>query len=163
MTRLEYRLPRSGFCAILLLFFSATAAAELATGSAFPTLSLPDQHGQERSITDDTKVILFPADKPASDLLNEFLKAQADQFLLNRQAEYIADISSMPSLITRLVALPRMRDRPYRILLVEDPELTSFLPRQEGAVTIVRLSDRRVSTIEFVKNKEALASALPAN
>jgi hypothetical protein len=152
---------RSIFFAALLLFGHGTTAGELAPGERFPTLSLPDQHGQVHAIGEVTEIILFAADRPASDLLNGFLKAQVDGFLESRNAEYIADISTMPSIITRLVALPRMRDRPYRIMLVEDPAQTAFLPRQEGAVTIVRLTDLRVESVEFAADTETLAAALP--
>jgi len=162
MNRLMYGLARSGICAVLLLCFCGAIAAELAPGETFPTLSLPDQHGHVNAVDDDTEIILFAADKPASDLLNAFLKAQADGFLPGQRAEYIADISDMPGLITRMIALPRMRERPYRILLVEDPAQTGFLPRRTGAVTIVRLNDRRVESVEFVADPEALAAALPA-
>lgn len=143
-----------------LLVSSAGALAELAPGEPFPELSLPDQHGEVHAIDAETRLVLFAADRPASDLVNGFLKAQLGDFLSTRQAEYIADISTMPGLITRLVALPRMRERPYRILLVDDPVQVEFLPRRPKAVTVLRLTDGRVEETLFATEDAELAAAL---
>lgn len=136
------------------------AVAELSPNDVFPKLSLPDQYGEQHAIAADTRFVLFAADRPASDVLNGFLKAQPSDLLSRRRAEYIADISSMPALITRLVALPRMRERPYRILLVEEASTVDFLPRQPSAVTVLRLSEGTVDEVLFADSENALAEIL---
>jgi hypothetical protein len=66
----------------------------------------------------------------------------------------------MPGLITRLVALPRMRERPYRILLVDDATRVAFLPRRAGMVTLIHLDAGRVANVRFLSDAEQLAAAL---
>lgn len=148
--------------ALWLMFCLGATAAELVPGQMFPVLSLPDQHGESTEIGDDTEIVLFAADKPASDLLNGFLAEQGDDFLSSRKAAYIADISGMPGLISRMIALPRMRERPYRILLVEDSAQASFMPSREDAVTVVRLAKRRVEAVAFAADRASLAELLPS-
>jgi hypothetical protein len=145
---------------LAFLLWPLLAIAELAPKDAFPPLSLPDQYGEQRAITAETRLVLFAADRPASDVLNGFLKAQPGDLLAQRRAEYVADISSMPALITRLVALPRMRERPYRILLVEEASMVDFLPRQPSAVTVLRLTEGSVDEVLFAESENALAEIL---
>ena len=147
--------------ALWLMFCLGATAAELVPGEAFPALALPDQHGESMEIGDDTEIVLFAADKPASDLLNGFLKDQVDDFLISRKAAYIADISGMPGLISRMIALPRMRERPYPILLAEDSAQAGFIPSREGAVTVVRLATRRVNAVAFAADRASLTKLLP--
>lgn len=150
---------RIGLLAATLLF-AVAAVAELGPGDPLPAVSLQDQHGATHVIGADTRLLLFAADRPASDLINGFLKAQPDDFLSLRQAAYVADISTMPGLITRLVALPRMRERPYRILLANDATQVAFLPRRAGAVTLVQLDAGKVADVRFLSDAEQIAAAL---
>ena len=150
---------RSILMVVICLGVSTLAyATELQVGDSFPKLSLPDQHGQETMVSKQTQIIVFAADRDASDLLNGYLKNQADDLLSANQAEYIADISSMPGLITRLVALPRMRERPYRILLAKDSESVGFIPREDAAVTVIRLQDAQVKDISHVSTETELSN-----
>jgi NADPH-dependent ferric siderophore reductase len=141
------------------LVSGALAAAELRVGDAFPYLSLPDQHGQAYALPSDTARVLFAADKLGSDLLNGFLAQQPDDYLGRRHVVYIADISSMPAIVTRLFALPKMRERPYRIMLADEAAAVAFLPRQAGAVTVVHLRERQVVSIGFLSTEAELGDS----
>ena len=133
------------------------AAAQLKMGDTFPQLSLSDQHDQVIKVSQDTRTMLFAADMASSDLLKDFLAKQAPDFLVTNRAEYIADISGMPGLITRWVALPRMREEPYRILLAKDAGLVAFIPREEAAVTVIHLRDAQVEAIGHARSETELA------
>ncbi len=135
------------------------SATPLGSGDVFPSTTLPDQHGESATIGADTAVVLFAADKVASELLNGFLEKQPDGFLTRHRAVYVADISEMPSMITRLFALPKMRKRPYRILLASEPGPLSFLPRSEAMVTAIRLDGGRVVDVRFFQSEAGLALA----
>ena len=80
-------------------------AAPLIAGSSLPPLSLEDQHGKAVSVPAGTRVIVFAADKAASDLANEVLGNEKPGVLERLQAVYVADISGMPSLVTKMFAL----------------------------------------------------------
>ena len=49
------------------------------------------------------------------------------------------DIHSMPGL-ARLFALPTMRKYPQRIVLLEKPDLLTWVPVQPGRVTVLALA-----------------------
>ena len=61
---------------LVLLLPLAAVAAPLVPGTQVPALVLEDQHGKTVSVGAGTKIVLFTADKAASDFANEVLGAQ---------------------------------------------------------------------------------------
>lgn len=72
---------------------------------------------------------------------------------------YISDISSMPSLITRLFALPKMKKFTFKVALIYDEKEAEFIDRKKGNVSVVTLKNNRIQAIKFVDPK-ALDSIL---
>ena len=131
-------------------------AAELKVGDTFPELQLEDQHDEAIAIAADARTILFAVERQASDLANGYLEKQPPQFLAINRAYFITDISSMPRMITRMFALPKMRKRPYSILLAENGETLSFMPRQENQLTVLRLQNGVVEEVSFLSREAEL-------
>ena len=157
--RMKTKQPfRPGWLLLLLLLLSVVpvSADPLAAGDTLPTLILPDQHDRSAMIPGDARWLLVAFERPAADLITAFLEKQPDDFLEQHAALYLMDISAMPKMITRMFALPKMRERPYRILLADDPETLAFLPRREGRVTAIRLDAGRVDRIDFLGDESGL-------
>lgn len=149
--------------ATLTLLFAlpvASLAAPYGVGSPPPALSLEDQHGRQVSVMPETRIILFAADKAASDLANEVLGNEKEGVLARLQAVYLADISGMPALVTKLFALPAMRALPFSIGLAREAGLLADLPRQKGAVTVMRLADGKVGKVEHAADATQLKQML---
>ena len=138
-------------------FSSVLSAAELQVGQAFPTLQLQDQHNKTITIQANAQTILFTAEKPASELLNQYLKAQPANFMPQQQAYFIADISKMPSMITKLFALPKMREQPWSTLLVYNQQKTASIPRKANHVTCMKLHNTQIQSIQFIQDSGKLA------
>lgn len=136
---------------VWLVFFAAalTAAQLLGPGDLLPQIALEDQHGNQAMPAPDTRLLLFAPDKAASDLLNTHLAGQTDSYLNDRQAVFLADISDMPGLVTRLFALPAMREYPYPVLLTREEGKLDFIPRRAGEITMIRLHQGRVTDIQY--------------
>jgi hypothetical protein len=64
-----------------------------------------------------------------------------------RRLIYIADISGMPAMVTRMFALPKLRDLPFQVGLVQNSEVTGHLPRKPKEVTLISLEDQRVHAL----------------
>lgn len=135
-------------------------AAPLVAGGSLPPLSLEDQHGKAVSIPAGARIVLFAADKAASDLANEVLGNEKPGTLERLQAVYLADISGMPSLITKMFALPAMRALPFPIGLAREPAVLADLPRQKAAVTVIRLADGKVQGIDHARDAAQLKQLL---
>jgi len=133
-----------------LLIVPALSAAELDVGGVFPELMLEDQYEKKAAIPSDVEILIFAADKAGADQVNTFLQDRPANYLSQHKARFVSDISGMPSMITRMFALPKMRERPYSIYLVRDEGVVSFIPRRESHVTVVYLSEGTVTDIRHV-------------
>ncbi len=136
------------------------ARAEFGPGDRLPTLELRDQHEQAQTIPDGTRILLFAPDRAAGELVTEALEDQDADSLAARDIRYLADISGMPGIITSLFALPKLRERPYPILLGEEAEQTQDWPRREDQVTWLRLEDGRIDEVRYFDSAAALREAL---
>lgn len=136
------------------------AAAPLEPGSPWPALTLPDQHDRPVSVGPPARLVLFAADKAASDRAVAVLVARGAQALSALQAVYVADISAMPALVTRMFALPRLRELTFPVALARDAALVSDLPRQPGSVTVFTLREGRVAAVRQAATTEALEALL---
>jgi len=144
--------------ALLCLGLNATVfAAELKVGDNLPAITLKDQHDKPVTVAPDAQTLLFTIEKPASDLVNDYLKQQTPDFLTSKQAYFLADISGMPSMITKMFAIPKMQERPYTIVLGYAAEDLAFMPRQKDHVTVVKVKSGKVDNILFVKDEAGLA------
>lgn len=158
------------FLAALLLVPALALADEgvktLKPGDALPVFKLNDQHDKPIALGPDTRTILFTADKTAGDMLNGLLKERPADFMPQRKLVYIADISRMPGLITSMIALPRMREYPYRMAVASEEGQTAMLPRAEDSVTVIHLENGKVKELLMFKETEvqplaALLDSLP--
>ena len=129
-------------------------------GEQLAPFSLEDQHGQTRSIDTSTRLILYSRDMDGGDIVKPVLEPLGDDYLASEHAVYIADISKMPRLISKMIAIPRMRSRSYRTLLDLDGSVTSILPSQPGRATVLRLEKLRVVDSQTVGSIEELRDVL---
>lgn len=70
-------------------------------------------------------------------------------FLKNNKAVFIANISGMPSIITKLFALPKMRKYDHEILLIYDEDDKRFISKEEKS-TLYTLKDGVIKSIDFI-------------
>lgn len=153
------RLRRTLVTALLLAPLWAPATP-VETGGSLPTLVLNDQHDKPVAVTPATRQLVFAADKPASDLASSVLAAQAPGVLGRHGIVYVADISAMPALVTRMFALPRLRELPFAIGLAREAAALAHLPRQGGRVTVLDLHEGAVTQIRYAGDAQALQQAL---
>lgn len=144
----------------LLLCSTLLAAATLQVGSPLPTLSLKDQHEAAQTIRADTRYLIFVAERAPSAQVETALAGQTAQTLAAAKVRYVADISAMPGLITSLIALPKMQQRPYPILLARNADETAMLPREPGKVTLIESELGRVRSLRFIPDAATLRTAL---
>jgi hypothetical protein len=150
-----------GLLLALLLVGAAAHAAPLAVGDPLPPLALEDQHGRPGS-TGNARVVVVSRDMESGDVVKNALAGRDQAFLDRHGVVYVANINGMPAVITRLFALPRMRERPYRMLLDRDGSATRDVPAVPGRPTVLAVDGGRIVRIEQPKDPGALAAALTA-
>ena len=147
----------------ILALVSAAApgiAAPLTEGARMPPLTLADQHDVDGAVSADTRSVVFSRDMQAAKVVRDALGDHPAPLLDAARAVIIADISRMPSLITKLFALPAMRKRPFRMLLDRDGKVTADFPSARGKVTVFDLRAFTIERVEYVESADELRAAL---
>ncbi len=145
---------------LCLLLPLGALAGSVEPGQPLPALSLKNQHDQDWRIAPDTRLVLFAAGRKASNLLQTVLAPQPKGFLAGRHAVYLADMSKMPGFITRTFALPSLRELNFDVGVSLDEKTLAGWPRQDDAVTLIRLDQGRVVSHEYATTEAQLKAAL---
>lgn len=132
----------------------------VAAGQSVPELRLKDQHDRAGQVDADTRLLLFAPDREGSDIAHAVLDALGGETLARAGVRYVADISAMPALVTRLLALPKMRDYTYSVLLGREAADTAFLPRRAGQITLLGLDAGTVTEVGYIDSIPALRARL---
>lgn len=113
----------------------------LKKGDTLPDIKYTNASEEESPIPKTTTKIMFIADMDASKILHPFLEERGKGYLEKNNAVLISDIHRMPFLISKFVALPKMKSYPYTIRLVREEKLADPFPRTKGFITLIRLGD----------------------
>lgn len=107
-----------------------------------------------------TELVIVAFEKDTGALANEFFDTQSKTLLEAYDAVFIADIHNMPSIITSLFALPKLKKYKHPIYLHYDEEFENFIPHQEEKLTILRFKDAKVSSISYVSTAKELKAEI---
>ena len=147
-----------------VLFFSTliqAATLELNT----PLQSLNDYayqtpHGRNMKVPNNTKLVIMAFEKDTGALVNDYLNTQSPFYLPKNHAVFIADIHRMPSIITKMFALPKMQKYKHPLYLHYEEQFENFAPHQEEKVTIIRFKDGKASSIDYITTVQELKAAI---
>jgi hypothetical protein len=151
---------RAGLAGAIAALGVAGAAAGLAPGDRVEPFRLEDQHGVPHEVDATRRAVLLTRDMDGGGHVREALAEGGAERLARAGAVYVADVSRMPALVRRLLAEPRMRGRPYPILLDRTGEVSAAWPGQAGRVTLVVLDRLEVRAVHSLDTAEAVRSAL---
>ena len=161
MSSLRHR----GAAGSLLLLFSIACASpppppEQGVGSLLPGTSIEDQFGEVHTLGDDVRLILMTRDMEAGEVARAAIELAGPATLAGPEKRYVSDISGMPGLIATMFAIPRMRDRPYALLLDRDGTFTARFPSEPARVTLLIVEERRIREIRHLAEPEEIAALL---
>lgn len=142
---------------MLLMVWTSLAVAQESPAIGWTLL---DQFDQPYTANADLKVLLVAHDMAGSKLVKAVLAERPAGYLDARHVAFVADISRMPAPISKLFAIPAMRDYAYRVLLDREPRVASRFPAQADAVTWLQLEQGKVVSTRQLDSAEALRQAL---
>lgn len=111
-------------------------------------------------IPKDVKLVIISHEKGTGVLVNEYLEAQNEDYLQKNHVVFIADINKMPSLITKMVALPKLRKYKHPIYINYDERFEEMVPSKENMVTLVHVENSIIKNISYISTKEELKKAI---
>ena len=144
----------------LLLCLLPLMAHAVDTGEHIAPWTLHDQHDQTYTLGDDTRILLVAHDMDGGKLVKAALAEQSKGYLEARDAVFVADIQRMPALISKLFAVPAMRDYSYRVMLDRDGQVAGRYPAAEGQVLWLQLEQGMVQSQQTFASAQALKAAL---
>ena len=132
-------------CIILLLLTLpfTTRAGMVEKGQPFPSYTVTDAFGATNSLSPTTRFVIVSSEKGISGRIHEWLVTKEKDFLAGHRAEYVSDITPMPTLIANMFAIPKMKKYPYKILLARDPGFAKTYPHAEGKIAVFVLDERQ--------------------
>ncbi|MDX4011817.1 hypothetical protein Q6A86_02335 [Aliarcobacter skirrowii] len=136
-------------------------AASLSIDSSIVDIKIKDQFDKVHTLNESIKTILFASDKSTSDMLRDYLLplSEKENILDRNSAVYVADISGMPSIISKFIALPKMKKYPFSILLLDDSNKDNFV-KEDGKIIVYSIVDGKITNIEKISSKEELANII---
>jgi len=138
---------------LISLFLTGTLFADFKVGDNLPAITLLDQFDKEFKVEGKDRLIIMAFEKDISIAVSNYLKTLPASFLTTHHAKYISDISSMPSFITSMFALPKMKKFPFSVLLINDDFGQQF-NHLEGKITVYKIKNHKILSIRFVTPKE---------
>lgn len=148
-----------GLCALLISPLSL--AAELVkVGDKLPTIALTTQHDKPYSFDNSVKRVIMSAEKQSAGMVTDLLDSKPATYLKDSNMVYLADMHRMPSLITKFVALPQLREKSYDIVLGrEEADLAQF-PREKGCLTLMTVKEQTIESLKFICSEDELKSSM---
>ncbi|QQX80673.1 hypothetical protein JK628_02000 [Shewanella sp. KX20019] len=128
-------------------------------GDQMETLKLQDQYEADYAIDSSIKQVLFSRSMDGGTIIQTALDEQPELYNEGDLA-YVADVSGMPSIIARFVAIPQFKKFTYRVALDRDGEITKALPTKEDQATLIQISDNKINKISYFYSAESLLEAL---
>lgn len=142
-----------------LLPFMANAAE---VGDTLKPFTLNDQHDQAYSLDAGTRVLLAAGDMDGAKLIKAAIEAEPKGYLEARHAVFVANVQRMPALISKLFAVPAMRDYNYRVVLDRDGQVVPDYAVAESQVLLLQLDNGKLVSKTAFSDAEALREALKA-
>jgi hypothetical protein len=159
--RLRIHGSRLGLGLLLAAFAATTVGAEpVGVGASIEPLTLEDQHGAAGAVDAETRAVFLSRDMDGGAFVREALAEDGAAKLEKAGAVYIADVHRMPGPIRRWIAIPRMRDRSYPVLLDTEGEATASLPSEEGKATWIRLEGLQIVEVRLLGTTAEVVSLL---
>ncbi len=141
---------------------SADLAPQLVKGKSLQELSLNDQFEKPQALTADTKKVIFAFTKDTGHLGNDFFATQDPDYLPQRDALFIADISQAPSLIRSMFVLPGLKELKHSVMLImEDSDSAKYQAQVDSEnILIVDVDTFVITGISYVGTEKELKEAL---
>lgn len=121
-----------------------------------------DQWDKPLAITNQTQWLVFSKTKEAGNWIKDSFNELGLVDLKAKNLAYIADVSAMPSLITKWFALPKMQDYAFSMGLVYEDEQVAHWPYVDEAAMVYQLNDGEIVKATEFRNQATLLAFLKA-
>jgi hypothetical protein len=136
--------------------FADSEPQPLAVGDNLTLPELTDQFDNKQGLKPDTTWVVFSHDMDGGDIVDLAFAELDDEKLEAAGVQYYADISGMPGLISRFMAIPNLKELPYSMVLGRESKDLAQFPRQESQVSLLKLSGGELVSVEYIDDPAVL-------
>jgi len=154
--RVSCKLLEKVFAALLFVGLAQTACGL----DSFTAMELEDQWGKPTLLDKQVKLVLFSHHKKGGQWVKTGLESLQLSDLKARHWLYVADISGMPKMISRMFALPKMRKYTFPVALVKNSELVAAWPKQKQQVSVYQVEALTIKQIRYFDSADKLHAFL---
>ncbi len=143
---------------VVLLLLSITAQA-----SELEPLVFENQWGEGLALDSKTQLLIFSSHKAGGKWVKQALTELDALDIKEKNWLYVANIAGMPSLISKMFAIPKMRSYGFPIGLVKNDRIVASWPQQEGYVAIYQLENLSIKTVKYFNTVDGIKRYLRGN
>ena len=134
----------------------------ITVGKTFQNITLKDQFDKTVSLSAKTTKVIFVFKKASGHTARALLDSKPDDYLLNKNVAFIADISGMPSIIASMFAIPDFKKHKYPVMLIRDEKISAQYrsDKYEDYIAIISLNDFKITKITLVSTEKQLEEVL---
>ena len=135
---------------------------KLVVGKSLAGLQLNDQFEKPHTLNEDTYRVIFALGKESGHICNDFFVTQEPTYLAEHNTQFVADISSAPSIIRSLFIMPGLKDFKHTVLLLDDKAIAA--PFREGVdvekIVVVYILNKEITEIKTISTTEELKATI---
>ncbi|MFT0213290.1 FAD/FMN-containing dehydrogenase [Pseudomonas sp. F1_0610] len=148
---------------ILCALFLPILAQAVEVGERLTPWLLKDQFDHGYRLNAKTQLLLIARNMDQAKLVQQALADKPKHYLEQKNAIFVADVSRMPKMISKIFALPAMRKYNYRVMLDLDGAIVSQYTRSDATVIYwLELQQGVVVQEKLFSDAKALSVALDA-
>ncbi|MCB1180013.1 MAG: hypothetical protein KDK36_20715, partial [Leptospiraceae bacterium] len=144
---------------IIILFSFALFSEPIKEGDNLESLNLieyEDQFGEIQKIKTEDRILIFASDMDGTKIAHEVFKQKGEGYLKEKKSIFIGDIHKMPWLISKFIALPKMRKYPYKIFLIKDDKKGDNFNKGKGKLTGYKIENFVIKEFQIISNTDEL-------
>jgi len=144
---------------VLVFMLSISSADTLQISTPFNSFNkfvYKTQFDKKVAISNNIKTIVISYEKDTGRLVNNYLINKDSLYLKEKNAVFIADIHEMPSLITKIFAMPKMRKYKHTIYIYDEDDFVEFAKPKDGKVTVIKFENQKVKKIYYISSEQEL-------
>ncbi len=125
-------------------------------------LSLKDQFDKAHTLDTKTTKVIFAFSKDMAHIANDYLQTKEASYLADNKTQFVADVSSAPSIIKSMFILPGLKDFKHTVLLFNEKEVAAPFKAKIDTqkIIVVYLDAQKISKIETITTKEELVKTI---
>lgn len=151
------------FLLFISLSFVALSANTLKVNSSISLLdnySYETPHARPMKVPHETKLVLIAFEKDTGATVNDFLSTKNKYYLQKNKTIFIADIHRMPSMVTKMFALPKMKKYKHLIYLHYGEKFENAIPSKDDKITVLRVVNRKITSISYISSAKELQATI---